>query len=90
MNTETKQKMEAIESQCLDVLKDAFTEGITNDVVKQAKDTLAIIAKNRQTMNAREAVRFHMVESFATPEEKENYVIATCREIRKAMPAKGE
>ena len=85
MTPATEQKMEALEVQCLDVLQKAFKDEVTNDVVKQAKDVLAIMAKNRQTTNARDAFRFHMVDSFASPADKARYVKATCPEVKKLL-----
>jgi len=90
MTAETEEKMLKLESTCLDKLQESVEAGETNDYVKQMKEMLAITAKNRQTLNARDAVRFQMVNSFASDKEKRRYVTATEPEIRKHLPEAAE
>ena len=85
MSKEADEKYRKLELTCLDKLQKAMEADETNDVVKQAKELLAITAKNRQTLGAREAVRFQMVASFADDKEKRRYVESTQPDVRKMI-----
>ena len=85
LSKDAEEQYGKLELTCLKKLQRAMEEDETNDVVKQAKEALAIIAKNRQTLSAREAVRFSMVASFGDEAQKRKYVEATQPQIRKIL-----
>lgn len=87
--TEEKMKrMNEVENNALiivdDVLKDQRT---VDDTAKIAMKTLNMVAKNRQTMTAREGYRFNMAFSVANEKELRRYIIATQPEIKKYLKA---
>lgn len=88
ITTETEEKMLKLEDTCVDELQKAVTAGETNDHVKQCKELLGVFAKNRQTMNNRDALRFAMVNSFADDETRQRYVAATQPIIGKLLEGK--
>ena len=57
MTPEIEEQYQKVESHALGILLRAFEPETTDDVVKQVKEALAIIAKKRQTLSVRNAIR---------------------------------
>lgn len=86
LTKQNAEKYEEIEAQCLQVLQEAFSQGETTDIAKQAVQFVGIIAKNRATQNAREGLRFGIAQAIAKDEvELRRYVTVTSPEIKRAL-----
>jgi len=78
----------------LDVLEDLAIITLTaalkderevDDKTQIAMKTLNMVAKNRQTMTAREGIRFSMAQSIATEQQLAKYIAATQPGVKKAL-----
>ena len=58
------------------------------DDIVTARCMLSVIKGNRQTMTARDSLKFNMVMSIASEKELSNYVRTTRPEIKKALAGK--
>jgi hypothetical protein len=83
-------KLDEMENTALDILNDFFKgKRDFGDDVKLAMQSLHVVAKNRQTLTAREGMRFNMVSAITDdPKALKKYVDATSPEIGKLLPGK--
>jgi len=83
-------KLDEMEHSALDILNDFFTgKRAFGDEVKLAMQSLNVVAKNRQTLTAREGLRFNMIMTITDdPKALKKYVNATSPEIGKLLPGK--
>ena len=83
-------KLDDMEHSALDILNSFFAGKLAfGDEVKLAMQSLNVVAKNRQTLTAREGMRFSMVSAITNdPKALKKYVKATSPEIGKLLPAK--
>lgn len=59
-----------------------------DDKVQIAMKVANMVAKNRQTMTAREGIRFSMAQSIGTDDQLEKYIAVSQPEVRKALQGK--
>lgn len=84
-----EKQMDEIESEALKVMLSVLKdERDWDEVSSAAMKTMGVIAKNRQTMTAREGIRFNMAASLSDPNALKKYVVATQPEIRKCLAEK--
>lgn len=85
--TEAKAKeFDEVETAALKLIKECLTDNReVDDEVKVAVKMLAVTAKNRQTLTAREAISWSMVSSLENPKQREHYIKVTQPEIKKAL-----
>jgi len=83
-------KLDEMEHSALDILNSFFKgKRAFGDEVKLAMQSLNVVAKNRQTLTAREGMRFSMVSAITDdPKALKKYVNATSPEIGKLLPGK--
>lgn len=80
------QKFDEVEKLALDVLIKALKDGgEIGDEVTIAVKTLNMVAKNRQTLTAREAIRWSMVQTLDDPIQLKKYIGFSEPEIKKAL-----
>jgi len=83
-------KLDEMENKALDILN-SFFQGNRDfgDKVKLAMQGLSVVAKNRQTLTAREGLRFNMISTITDdPKTLKKYISATSPEIGKLLPSK--
>ena len=83
-------KLDEMENSALDILNGFFSGNRDfGDEVKLAMQSLNIVAKNRQTLTAREGQRFNMISAI-TKDAKvlKKYIQVTSPEIGKLLPGK--
>lgn len=83
--TEAKaSKMDKLEDGAIEILQEVMNgTRDMDDPAKAAMKVIGVVAKNRQTLTAREASRFNMAQSIATEEQLRKYVLATQPQIKK-------
>jgi len=83
-------KLDDMEHSALDILNSFFAgKRAFGDEVKLAMQSLNVVAKNRQTLTAREGLRFNMITAITDdPKALKKYVNATSPEIGKLLPGK--
>jgi hypothetical protein len=85
----SKEKMESIdrlETLAIKTLEQALDDKREiDDKVKVAVKVVSMVAKNRQTLTAREGIRFSMASSIATEAQLKKYIAVTQPDIRKAL-----
>lgn len=76
-------KLDELETLAIDSAKGIFQAetGEITDAERAAIKILAIVAKNRQTMTAREALHFNMASALSDPEQLKKYVQTTCPQL---------
>lgn len=81
-------KLDEMENKALDILNSFFQGNWDfSDKVKLAMQGLSVVAKNRQTLTAREGLRFNMVSTITDdPKALKKYIRATSPEIGKLLP----
>lgn len=86
MNETTEKKWSELELNALAAVKTAIDRGGDfDDSEKAAVKILGVAAKNRQTLTAREALRFNMAAMIADPEQLKRYISATAPKVQKAL-----
>ena len=86
MTKSKTEKLEALEDLAINTLTEALKdERGVDDKTKIAMKTLNMVAKNRQTMTAREGIRFSMAQSIAKDGQLAKYVSTTQPEVRNAL-----
>lgn len=89
--TEVKaQKLSEVEDLALETVKDALKGTVAADApeAKLASHTLSVVAKNRQTLTARQAIGFNMASTIASEKELKRYIEITNPEVKKALTGK--
>ena len=87
--TESKQEqMGALEDKSIEMLMGVLNGNPVDDAAKMAMKTLGVVAKNRQTLTAREGIRFAMARMVASPDQLKKYVESTQPEIKKLTSGK--
>lgn len=87
--TKAKQeKLGELEDKSITMLMGVLDGNPVDDAAKIAMKTLGVVAKNRQTMTAREGIRFAMARLVASPEQLKKYVQSTQPEIKKLTSGK--
>jgi hypothetical protein len=84
------EKLSAVEDKAIEVVRDALG-GVTasdSDEAKLAIKTLNIVAKNRQTLTARQAIGFSMAQAVGTDKELKQYIAVTNPQVRAALKGK--
>lgn len=84
---EKSMKMSAMEDEAIEVITNVLKGNREIDeVVKTARNVLSITSKNRQTLTAREGIRFSAASTILTdPNDLEKYVNASMPQIKKAL-----
>lgn len=59
-----------------------------DDKVQVAMKVANMVAKNRQTMTAREGIRFSMAQSIGTNDQLKKYITISQPEVKKALQGK--
>ena len=82
--------LDELEMASLKVLLGVLKDGkVMSDEGKVAMQALNVVGKNRQTLTAREGIRFSMAKTLARdPEQLKKYVAASQPEIRKLLTGK--
>lgn len=82
-------KLDEVESDALDIVGNVMKDKRdVDDAAKMAIKMLSVAAKNRQTLTAREGVRFNMASCISDEKELRRYVEATQPEVKKYLKAK--
>jgi len=82
------QELEKLEGTAVNIMQQ-YLDGkrAGSDEIKFAMQSLNVVAKNRQTTTARDAMRFNMVSALTDdPKVLKRYVKATQPEIKKLLP----
>jgi hypothetical protein len=89
LTKEKIQNLDNLENIAIRTLTEALDdEREVDDKVQLAMKTANMVAKNRQTMTAREGIRFSMAQSIATESQMKKYVEVTQPEVKKALNGK--
>lgn len=90
MTNEKAKRMSEIEAEAIEVIGSVILEKRDFDeTASTAMKFLNVVAKNRQTLTAREGIRFNMAQSIAAnPSELAAYIAASSPEIKKAITGK--
>jgi len=84
--TEAKaEKLGELESKAMDVLLGVMNGALVDDQAKVAMQVMNTVAKSRQTLTAREGIRFSMVKHVANKEEMRQYITSTQPQIKKLV-----
>ena len=85
--TEAKIKdLDTLETSAITIMQKVMKdERDMDDTAKAAIKVLNMVAKNRQTLTAREGIRMSMVTYIASEAELKKYVLATQPQIKKLM-----
>ena len=82
-------RLEALEELAITTLTEALKdERDVDDKTQIAMKTLNMIAKNRQTMTAREGIRFSMAQSIGNDDQLKKYIAVTQPQVKKALEGK--
>jgi len=88
----SKQKIEALdelETLAIKTLTEAMNDvRDVDDKVQVAMKVANMVSKNRQTMTAREGIRFSMASSIADEKELKRYIAITQPDIKRALSGK--
>lgn len=83
-------KLSEVEDLALGTVREAL-KGINpadSADVKLASHTLSMVAKNRQTLTARQAIGFSMASAIGSDKELKRYISITNPEVKKALSGK--
>lgn len=81
--------LENLEDLAIKTLTQALRDqGEVDDKVQVAMKVANMVAKNRQTMTAREGIRFSMAQSIASEKELAKYIAITQPEVKRALTGK--
>jgi len=88
----SKKKIEALdelETLAIKTLTEAMNDvRDVDDKVQVAMKVANMVSKNRQTMTAREGIRFSMASSIADEKELKRYIAITQPDIKRALSGK--
>ena len=90
MNFEIDEKRQAafdkLEKTSIEAVQLAIGRGgDLDDSEKAAMKALGVVAKNRQTMTNREALKFSMASMVGTPAELKKYIAFSSPDVKKAL-----
>jgi len=89
MTSQKTDKLNTVEDLALDTLTDILkNDREVDDKAKIAMKALNMVAKNRQTMTAREGIRFSMAQSIAKDGQLAKYISTTQPSVKKALMGK--
>ena len=81
--------LEKLEEAAIIVLLDALAPGgEVDEKAKMAQKVTNTVAKNRQTMTAREGIRFSMAATIGTEADLKRYISVTQPEVKRALAGK--
>lgn len=81
--------LENLEDVAVRTLEQALNdEREVDDKVQLAMKVANMVAKNRQTMTAREGIRFSMAQSIGTEDQLSKYISVSQPEVKKALMGK--
>jgi hypothetical protein len=76
------QQLDELETKAIAVVNGLLDSSVeATDAERAAVKVLGIVAKNRQTMTAREALHFNMAVSLSDPDQLAKYVQTTCPQL---------
>ena len=79
-------QFDKLEESAINIIQDYFDDKRSGgDDVVTARCMLSVIKGNRQTMTAKEALRFNMASSVSSEAQLKRYVSATCPQIKKLL-----
>lgn len=89
ISKEKTEKMQNLEDAAIDVLNNVLKgEREVDEQAKVAMKTLAVVAKNWQTLTHKTAIEFTMASSIGTEAELKKYVAVTNPQVKKALTGK--
>lgn len=82
-------KLEALEDLAIATLTETLGgDREVDDKAQVAVKVVNMVTKNRQTMTAREGIRFSMATTIGTESQLKKYIAVTQPEVRKALEGK--
>lgn len=89
ISSEKEQKLDKLESSAIEIMQEVMDDKRdVDDTAKAAVKLLGVVAKNRQTMTAREALGFNMASVISNEKQLKKYVEITNPQIKKAISSR--